>query len=135
MSQLTLRVCRLDVDAGQWVVVSDIGDRVLVIGDLGNVSFSAEELPDGCGVSVNSIFFTYGPSNVTCSYKYEEEHNCWRYSRKDCVTILSRSPVEAFRVERSSADASHCSWPQAGRSVHFTFDMMKDKRLGLISLA
>ncbi|KAG2286283.1 hypothetical protein Bca52824_045887 [Brassica carinata] len=100
MSQLKLRVCRLDVEAGQWVVVKDIGDRVLVIGDLGNVSFSAKELPDGCGVSANSILFTYGPSNVTCSYKYDDDLNCWRYSREDLVTILGTSPVVALRVER-----------------------------------
>ncbi|KAF8053056.1 hypothetical protein N665_1469s0007 [Sinapis alba] len=100
MTRITLRVCRLDVDAGQWVMVSDIGDRVLVIGDLGNVSFSAKELPDGCGVSVNSILFTYGPSNVTCSYKYEDDLNCWRYSRDNLVTILGTSPVVALRVER-----------------------------------
>ncbi|KAG2308257.1 hypothetical protein Bca4012_082678 [Brassica carinata] len=100
MSRITLRVCRLDVDAGQWVVVKDIGDRVLVIGDLGNVSFSAKELPDGCGESANSILFTYGPSNVTCSYKYDDGLNCWIYSRENLVTMLGTSPVVALRVER-----------------------------------
>ncbi|KAG2308256.1 hypothetical protein Bca52824_028004 [Brassica carinata] len=90
----------LDVEAGQWVVVTDIGDRVFIIGDLGNVSFSAKELPDGCGVSANSILFTYGPSNVTCSYKYDDGLNCWRFSRENLVTILSTSPVVALRVER-----------------------------------
>ncbi|KAJ4902950.1 F-box/kelch-repeat protein [Raphanus sativus] len=100
MSRVTLRVCRLDVDAGQWVMVKDVGDRVLVIGDLGNVSFSAKELPDGCGVSGNSVVFTYGPSNVTCSYRYDDDLNCWRYKREDLVTILGRSPAVALRVER-----------------------------------
>ncbi|XP_056864233.1 F-box/kelch-repeat protein At1g64840-like [Raphanus sativus] len=121
MSRVTLRVCRLDVDAGQWVMVKDVGDRVLVIGDLGNVSFSAKELPDGCGVSGNSVVFTYGPSNVTCSYRYDDDLNCWRYKREDLVTILGRSPAVALRVERSSADAySHrSSWPHTRRSVNF----------------
>ncbi|KAG2286281.1 hypothetical protein Bca52824_045885 [Brassica carinata] len=99
-ARLTLRVCRLDVEAGQWVVVKDIGDRVFIIGDLGTVSCSAKELSDGCGVCVNSILFTYGPGNVTYSYKYEDDLNCWRYSREKRATILSRSPVVALRVER-----------------------------------
>ncbi|XP_013633256.1 PREDICTED: F-box/kelch-repeat protein At1g64840-like [Brassica oleracea var. oleracea] len=120
-ARLTLRVCRLDVEAGQWVVVKDIGDCVFIIGDLGTVSCSAKELSDGCGVCVNSILFTYGPGNVTYSYKYEDDLNCWRYSREKRATILSRSPVVALRVERSSADAySHRASPQVGKSVYFT---------------
>ncbi|KAG7567861.1 hypothetical protein ISN45_Aa04g006990 [Arabidopsis thaliana x Arabidopsis arenosa] len=52
------RVSRLDEEAGKWVVVSDLGDRVLFIGHFGNVCCSAKELPDDCGVSGNSILFT-----------------------------------------------------------------------------
>ncbi|EFH57074.1 hypothetical protein ARALYDRAFT_901447 [Arabidopsis lyrata subsp. lyrata] len=105
-SRLTLRVSMLDEEAGKWVEVSEIGDRLLVIGDLGNVCCSAKELPDGCGLSGNSIVFTHGPGNVTYSYKYgvhtgreEDDLNCWRYSREKPVTILSTSPVVALRVE------------------------------------
>ncbi|CAL9233886.1 unnamed protein product [Arabidopsis halleri] len=105
-SRLTLRVSRLDEEAGKWVEVSEIGDRLLVIGDLGNVCCSAKELPDGCGLSGNSIVFTHGPGNVTYCYKYgvhtgreEDDLNCWRYSRDQRVTILSTSPVVALRVE------------------------------------
>ncbi|CDY54221.1 BnaA04g28250D [Brassica napus] len=57
-NRLTLRVCRLDVEAGQWVVVTDIGDRVFIIGEFGSVSCSAKEFPEGCGVSGNSILYT-----------------------------------------------------------------------------
>ncbi|KAG7567600.1 F-box domain [Arabidopsis thaliana x Arabidopsis arenosa] len=105
-SRLTLRVSRLDEEAGKWVEVNEIGDRLLVIGNLGNVCYSAKELPDGCGLSGNSIVFTHGPGNVTYSYKYgvhtgreEDNLNCWRYSREKRVTILSTSPVVALRVE------------------------------------
>ncbi|KAG7567865.1 F-box domain [Arabidopsis thaliana x Arabidopsis arenosa] len=103
--RLTLRVSRLNEEAGKWVEVSEIGDRLLVIGNLGNVCCSAKELPDGCGLTGNSIVFTHG-RKVTYSYKYgvhtgreEDDLNCWRYSRDKCVTILSTSPVVALRVE------------------------------------
>ncbi|CAH8263655.1 unnamed protein product [Arabidopsis lyrata] len=103
--RLTLRLSRLDEEAGKWVEVSEIGDRLLVIGNLGNVCCSAKELPDGCGLTGNSIVFTHG-RKVTYSYKYgvhtgreEDDLNCWRYSRDKCVTILSTSPVVALRVE------------------------------------
>ncbi|XP_056862811.1 F-box/kelch-repeat protein At1g64840-like isoform X2 [Raphanus sativus] len=107
--RLALRVCRLDVEAGQWVVATDIGDRVFIIGDLGNVSCSAKEFPDGCGVSGNSILYTNMPWKETYFYKYgvdtgreEDDRNCWWYSRENLVTILSTSPVVALRVERSN---------------------------------
>ncbi|CAF2279764.1 unnamed protein product [Brassica napus] len=113
-NRLTLRVCRLDVEAGQWVVVTDIGDRVFIIGEFGSVSCSAKEFPEGCGVSGNSILklcgsilYTHMPWNETYFYKYgvetgreEDDLNCWRFSRENLVTILSTSPVVALRVER-----------------------------------
>ncbi|KAF2602070.1 hypothetical protein F2Q70_00027805 [Brassica cretica] len=72
----------------------------------GNVSCSAKELPDGCGVSENSILFTNELDNGTYVYKYgvdtgreEDDLNCWRFSGENRVTILSTSPVVNFRVE------------------------------------
>ncbi|KAG7572073.1 hypothetical protein ISN44_As09g004710 [Arabidopsis suecica] len=100
------RVSRLDEEAGKWVVVSDLGDRVLFIGHFGNVCCSAKELPDDCGVSGNSILFTNEPGNVTFAYKYgvqtgraEDDLNCWRLSRQIRVTILNTFPVVALRLE------------------------------------
>ncbi|CAL9233904.1 unnamed protein product [Arabidopsis halleri] len=106
--RLACRVSRLDEEAGEWVVVSDLGDRVLFIGELGNFSCSAKELPDGCGVSGNSLLFTSGPGNVTYAYKYGVQTGnvgdnlCfWRFSRENRVLILNRSPpVVALQVER-----------------------------------
>ncbi|ESQ46479.1 hypothetical protein EUTSA_v10000460mg, partial [Eutrema salsugineum] len=72
-SRLTLTVSRLDEEACEWVEVSDLGNRVLFIGQLGNVSCSGNELPDGCGLSGNSVLTTYGPGNVTYSYRYGVE--------------------------------------------------------------
>ncbi|CAL9233885.1 unnamed protein product [Arabidopsis halleri] len=93
------RVSRLDEKAGKWVVVRDLGDRVFFIGgQFRNVCCSAKELPDGCGVSGNSILFTFGPRNVTCTYKYgvhtgneEDDLNWWR-----CV---SENPVRIFYIK------------------------------------
>ncbi|CAA7033001.1 unnamed protein product [Microthlaspi erraticum] len=105
------RVSRLDEEAGKWVEVSHLGDRVLFINGphLGNVCCSAKELPDGCGVSGNSIVFTDEPGNVTYSYKSgldtrraEEDLNCWRASGENRVTILETSPLVALRVECAS---------------------------------
>ncbi|KAJ4873154.1 Uncharacterized protein Rs2_45183 [Raphanus sativus] len=60
-SKLACRVSVLDEEAGEWVVVSDLGDRVLLIGRpgncSGNASCSAKELPDGCDVSGSSMLF------------------------------------------------------------------------------
>ncbi|XP_010429470.1 PREDICTED: F-box/kelch-repeat protein At1g64840-like [Camelina sativa] len=103
--RLVCRVSRLDEEAGEWVVVSDLGDRVLFIGELGNFSFSAKELPPGgCGVSGNSVLFTNGPGNVTYAYRYDVETgnlSFWRFSRENRVMILNRSPpVLALQVER-----------------------------------
>ncbi|KAG7567611.1 F-box domain [Arabidopsis thaliana x Arabidopsis arenosa] len=104
-SKLACRVSRLDEEAGKWVEVSDLGDRVLFIGHFGNVCCSAKELPDGCGVSGNSILFT-NIGNVTFAYKYgvqtgraEDVFNTWRSSTQNRVTILSTSPVLALRLE------------------------------------
>ncbi|ESQ46478.1 hypothetical protein EUTSA_v10000166mg [Eutrema salsugineum] len=106
-SRLTLRVSRLDEEAGEWVEVTDLGDRVLFIGQPGNVSCSAKELPDGCGLSGDSVLMTYEPWKVTHPYRYgvqtgreEDELNCWRFSTENRVTILGTSPVVALQVER-----------------------------------
>ncbi|KAL1204549.1 F-box/kelch-repeat protein [Cardamine amara subsp. amara] len=107
LTRLALRVNRLDEEAGKWVVVSEIGDRVLFINEMGNFSCSAKELPDDCGVNGNSILFTNRPGKLTFAYKYgvhtgnaEDDINCWRHSRDKHVTILNKSPMVAFRVER-----------------------------------
>ncbi|CAA7013911.1 unnamed protein product [Microthlaspi erraticum] len=106
-SQLTLRVSRLDEEAGKWVVVTHVGDRVLFIsgGVFGNFCCSAKELPDGCGMSGNSMEFTDVVSG-TYSYKYgvdtgrgEDGRKGWRPSRENRVKVLSTSPVVALRVE------------------------------------
>ncbi|KAG7571988.1 F-box domain [Arabidopsis suecica] len=107
----TCRVSRLDEEAGKWVEVSDLGDRVLFIGGhRGNFCCSAKELPQGCGLTGNSILFTLGPRNVTFPYKYgvhnntgnaEDDISCWRSSMENRVMILNKYfPVLAFQVER-----------------------------------
>ncbi|KAG7567868.1 hypothetical protein ISN45_Aa04g007040 [Arabidopsis thaliana x Arabidopsis arenosa] len=102
--KLACRVSRLDEEAGEWIVVTDLGDRVLLIGQPGNSSCSAKELPDGCGVSGNSMLFTNEIFNETYSYKYgvdignsEDDLNFWRSSRETSVTILNTSPMVALR--------------------------------------
>ncbi|ESQ46473.1 hypothetical protein EUTSA_v10000198mg [Eutrema salsugineum] len=106
-------VSRLDEKAGEWVVVSDLGDRVFFIGQVGNVCCLAKELPDGCGLSKNSIVFTDEPGNVTYAYKYgvhtenaEDGTNCWRFSRENRVTILNTSSMVALRVERQAINVT-----------------------------
>lgn len=102
------RVSKLDDEAGKWVEVSDVGGRVLFIGYPGNVSFCGTELPDGCGLSGDSLLCTGGPGNVTYSYKYgvntgreEDDLNFWRrFSGENRVTIINTSPVVALQVER-----------------------------------
>ncbi|XP_056852247.1 F-box/kelch-repeat protein At1g64840-like [Raphanus sativus] len=73
-SKLACRVSVLDEEAGEWVVVSDLGDRVLLIGRpgncSGNASCSAKELPDGCDVSGSSMLFINEIFNVIYPYKY-----------------------------------------------------------------
>uniref|UniRef100_M4ETI1 KIB1-4 beta-propeller domain-containing protein n=2 Tax=Brassica campestris TaxID=3711 RepID=M4ETI1_BRACM len=105
-SRFTCKVSRLHEESDLWVEVSDLGDRVLFIRQQGNVSCSAKELPDGCGVSGNSILFTNELDNGTYVYKYgvdtgrgEDDINCWNFSGENRVTILSTSPVVSFRVE------------------------------------
>ncbi|KAF8053057.1 hypothetical protein N665_1469s0008 [Sinapis alba] len=106
-NRLTCNISRLDEEAGKWVKVSDLGDRVLFIARLGNVSCSAKELPDGCGVSGNSILFTNWPESVAFFYKYgpyqgsaeENMRTVWRTSRENPVVILNTFPVVALRVE------------------------------------
>ncbi|CAN7136851.1 unnamed protein product [Brassica rapa subsp. narinosa] len=100
-------VSKLDDEAGKWVEVSDVGGRVLFIGYPGNVSCCAKELPDGSGLSGNSLLFTGGPGNVTYSYKYgvntgreEDDLSFWRFSGENRVTIINTSPVVALQVER-----------------------------------
>ncbi|EOA27126.1 hypothetical protein CARUB_v10023226mg [Capsella rubella] len=106
-SKLACRVSRLDEETGKWVVVTDLGDRVLLIGQLGNSSCSAKELPDGCGVSGNSMLFINEIFNETYSYKYgvdtgnaEDNLNLWRSSKETSVTILNTSPMVALRIDR-----------------------------------
>ncbi|KAG7567596.1 hypothetical protein ISN45_Aa04g004540 [Arabidopsis thaliana x Arabidopsis arenosa] len=106
--KLTCRVSKLDEEVGEWVEVSDLGDRVLFIGNQGNVSCSAKELPDGCGVSGNSILFTDGLGFKNFAYKYgvqtgnaEDDLSLWRFSRENLVDVLNKSPpVVALRIER-----------------------------------
>ncbi|CAH8363736.1 unnamed protein product [Eruca vesicaria subsp. sativa] len=98
------RVSRLDEKAGKWVAVSDLGGRVLFIGHFGNVCCLGKELPDGCGLSGNSIVYTSERGRVTFAYKYTRGEGdglgIWRLSREFRVSILSTSPVVALRVER-----------------------------------
>ncbi|KAG7567516.1 F-box-like domain superfamily [Arabidopsis thaliana x Arabidopsis arenosa] len=108
ISQLTYRVSRLDEKAGTWVRVNNLGDRVLFVGNFGNCSCSAKELPHGCGLSGNSILFTDMRGYVILPYKYrvhtgnaEDDLNCWRPSRENRVVILNTSfPFMTLRVER-----------------------------------
>ena len=104
-TRFTCRVSRLDNEADKWVEITDLGDRVVFIRDSGNFCCSAKELPDGCGVSGNSIVFTNMGGDMTYAYKYgvhtgreEDEVNTWRWSRENRVTILNTSPMVAFRV-------------------------------------
>ncbi|KFK32658.1 hypothetical protein AALP_AA6G271700 [Arabis alpina] len=100
------RVSMLDEEAGKWVEVSDLGDRVFFIGHYDNVACSAKELPSGCGLSGNSIVFTsMGP--IANAYKYgvetgheEDEPNWWRVSNENSVNCLWTSPVVAEGVNR-----------------------------------
>uniref|UniRef100_A0A1J3K3Z4 F-box/kelch-repeat protein n=1 Tax=Noccaea caerulescens TaxID=107243 RepID=A0A1J3K3Z4_NOCCA len=113
LSKLACRVSRLDEEAGEWVVVSDLGDRVLFIGQPGNSSCSAKELPDGCGVSGNSMLFINDLFGVTFSYKYgvdtgnpEDDLSFWRSFRETRLTIVSKSPMAAhLRVEQYSSSS------------------------------
>ncbi|CAH8335702.1 unnamed protein product [Eruca vesicaria subsp. sativa] len=106
------RVSVLDEEAGEWIVVSDLGDRVLFIGQpgksSGNCSCSAKELPDGCGLSGSSILFINEIFDETFPYKYgvdtgnpEDDLNVWRCSRETRVTILNKSPMVALRMEHA----------------------------------
>ncbi|CAA7033033.1 unnamed protein product [Microthlaspi erraticum] len=110
LGQAILRVSKLDEEAGKWVVVTDIGDRVLLIhGEIENVFFSAKELPDGCGLSRNSILITDEPRGESFLYKYgvdtgnaEDDLSFWRSSRDTCVRNISSSPMAYhLRVEQN----------------------------------
>ncbi|CAH8263652.1 unnamed protein product [Arabidopsis lyrata] len=103
-SRFTCIVSRLDEEDSKWIEVTDLGNRVFFIGHFGNVSCSAKELPDGCGLRGNTILFTNEP---TFAYKYEvdtgsagDDLNCWRSTRENRVSILNTSPVLALQVER-----------------------------------
>lgn len=111
-TKLTCRVSVLDVEAGEWVVVSDLGDRVLLVGkpgnSSGNGSCSAKELPEGCGVSGGSMLFINEIFDETFPYKYgvdtgnpEDDLNVWRCSRETRVSILNKSPMVALQIERA----------------------------------
>ncbi|KAG7571989.1 F-box domain [Arabidopsis suecica] len=108
-SKLPCRVSKLDEEAGKWVAVSDLGDRLLFIGGhIGNVSCLAKELPHGCGLSGNSILFTHVSGNVIFPYKYgvhtgnaEDDLNCWRPSMENRVMILNEYfSVLSFQVSK-----------------------------------
>ncbi|CAA7032987.1 unnamed protein product [Microthlaspi erraticum] len=105
------RVSRLDEETGKWVVVTDIGGRVLLIDqDWENVCCSAKELPDCCGLSGNSIVITGEPENVANTFRYEgveeDDLKFWTVSREKRVTVLSTSPAVALRVELGHCLAS-----------------------------
>ncbi|ESQ46455.1 hypothetical protein EUTSA_v10000192mg [Eutrema salsugineum] len=92
----TFGVFRLDVKARKWVEVSDFGDRVFFVGCLVNVACSVKELPDGCGVSGNSILFTQLGLHISF---YVYSSGCWRSSSESRVEIIvSGSPALAFSV-------------------------------------
>ncbi|XP_019085126.1 PREDICTED: F-box/kelch-repeat protein At1g64840-like [Camelina sativa] len=105
-SRFTCRVSRLDEECSKWVEVRDLGDRLLFIGHFGNVSCSGKELPDGCGLSGNSIVFTSEP---TFPYKYGVHtgtgEDCWRTTRENRVMIFNTDPVLALQVENLFLDA------------------------------
>ncbi|KAJ0234667.1 hypothetical protein HA466_0272380 [Hirschfeldia incana] len=73
-SKLVCKVSVLDEEDGEWVVVSDLGDHVLLIGRpvncSGNSLCSVKELPNGCGVSGSSMLFINEIFDVTYPYKY-----------------------------------------------------------------
>ncbi|WZZ40924.1 hypothetical protein YC2023_037183 [Brassica napus] len=101
---ITCRVSRL-VGLG-WVEVDDLGDRVLFLRKDANVCFSANQLPDGCGVTGNSILFTARPGDETYFYKYGPPHvpkenvvGEWRSSRESRVKFIDSHEACAFRVE------------------------------------
>ncbi|EOA27287.1 hypothetical protein CARUB_v10023404mg [Capsella rubella] len=99
LNNLPCRVRRLDEATGTWVVVSDLGGRVLFLGELGNIFCSVKELPDGCGISGNSILFTNEYVDETFAYKYgvntgnaDDDLSFWRSSRENLVEILTNTP-------------------------------------------
>ncbi|CAA7025836.1 unnamed protein product [Microthlaspi erraticum] len=100
------RVSKLDEEAGKWVVVTDIGGRALLLRPFGNVSCSTKELPDGCGLSGNSFLYSRETSNIAYFYNYGliegGQLKCWKLLRQKRVTILSTSPVVAFRLEHAT---------------------------------
>ncbi|CAA7032996.1 unnamed protein product [Microthlaspi erraticum] len=101
-SHSTYRVSRLDEEAGKWVEVSHLGDRVLFINHplLGNICCSAKEFPNGCGVIGNSVVVTYEAVGETFFYK--SVNNRWILSKEIRGKILSNYPVVAFRVKHAS---------------------------------
>ncbi|CAF2090065.1 unnamed protein product [Brassica rapa] len=90
-----------------WAEVDDIGDRVLFLGeDHANVCFSANQLPDGCGMTGNSILFSAPPGDETYFCKYgppevpkENVVGEWRSSRESRVKFIDSHEAYAFRVE------------------------------------
>ncbi|CAN7060382.1 unnamed protein product [Brassica rapa subsp. trilocularis] len=111
--RLTLRVCMLDVEAGQWVVVKDIGDRVFIIGDLGTVSCSAVELPDGCETSSGRakdvvtkekrlIVTVIGSLEVTANIDFPKQtmtsrNKCMNWTFGSCASMVE--PIDNFDFE------------------------------------
>ncbi|KAL0845216.1 hypothetical protein Bca101_018462 [Brassica carinata] len=99
--------CRVGRQVGLgWVEVDDLGDRVLFVGKDANVCCSANQLPDGCGVTGDSILFTKRAGEETYFYKYgppevprENVVGEWRSSRESRVKFLDSQDTFAFRVE------------------------------------
>ncbi|CAH2061189.1 unnamed protein product, partial [Thlaspi arvense] len=111
LCRLALRVSVLDEKAGEWAVVTDMGDRVFFSGHYGNVSCSGKDLPDGCGLSKNSIVFTNFGGDVTYAYKYgvhtgreEDDLSFWRFFSENRVNFLKTYSVVTLRVEREAVD-------------------------------
>nr|AAT68353.1 hypothetical protein At2g24255 [Arabidopsis thaliana] len=65
-SRLARRVRRVDEKAGKWVEVGDLGDCVLL---LGNLSCSAKEFPRGFGLTENAVLFGDQSGNAFLYYK------------------------------------------------------------------
>ncbi|KAJ0232450.1 hypothetical protein HA466_0290920 [Hirschfeldia incana] len=107
-TSITRRVtCRVGKLVGlEWVEVDELGDRVLFVAKDANVCCSANQLPDGCGVTGDSVLFTKRAGEDTYFYKYgppevpnENVVGEWRSSKESRVRFLDSQQAFAFRVE------------------------------------
>ncbi|CAA7032980.1 unnamed protein product [Microthlaspi erraticum] len=103
----TCRVSRLDEEAGRWVEVRDLGDRVFFIGYRGNFSCLAKDLCDG-RVSGNSVLITNMCMDLPFFFKYglrmgsveEDLESYLSVSLENRVTIVYNTyPVLALLVQ------------------------------------